>query len=101
MLRDAGIRRWASFYWGDREKQGNLFKKAWHLPIHCNLDALKITIGIRIYPYTALAENSMKEGLILPEDNLLFPTFYIVSQPQELAARTVLLWMADRHHWMF
>jgi len=66
-----------------------------------NLDALKITIGIRIYPYTALAKTAADEGLILPGDNLLHPRFYVVSSLRDWLYDTVRLWMADRHNWIF
>jgi hypothetical protein len=66
-----------------------------------NLDALKITIGIRIYPYTALAKIAVNEGLILPEDNLLYPTFYCVPNIKNWLRESVLLWMTKRSHWMF
>ncbi len=42
-----------------------------------HLDTLKITVGIRIYPDTLLARMALREGLIAPGDDLLFPRFYI------------------------
>jgi radical SAM superfamily enzyme YgiQ (UPF0313 family) len=42
-----------------------------------NLDMLKISIGIRIYPNTKLAETAVKEGKIAQDDDLLFPKFYL------------------------
>jgi radical SAM superfamily enzyme YgiQ (UPF0313 family) len=42
-----------------------------------DLDALKITMGIRIYPHTDLAKTAIEEGQITADDNLLFPRFYI------------------------
>lgn len=41
------------------------------------LDTLKITTGIRIYPDTPLARAALQEGVIAPEDDLLFPRFYL------------------------
>ena len=41
------------------------------------LDMLRITVGIRIYPKTPLAKRAMKEGVVRPDDDLLFPTFYL------------------------
>jgi radical SAM superfamily enzyme YgiQ (UPF0313 family) len=40
------------------------------------LDMLKVTVGIRIYPDTPLAKRALQEGVITPEDDLLFPRFY-------------------------
>jgi radical SAM superfamily enzyme YgiQ (UPF0313 family) len=44
------------------------------LPLH----ALEITVGIRIYPGTPLARRAVEEGMILAEDDLLQPRFYLV-----------------------
>jgi radical SAM superfamily enzyme YgiQ (UPF0313 family) len=42
-----------------------------------HLDALKVTVGIRIYPHTALATRAVAEGIIDSNDDLLFPRFYL------------------------
>jgi radical SAM superfamily enzyme YgiQ (UPF0313 family) len=42
-----------------------------------HLNALKITVGIRIYPYTALAERALTEGIVDRQDDLLLPRFYV------------------------
>jgi radical SAM superfamily enzyme YgiQ (UPF0313 family) len=44
------------------------------------LDSLKITVGIRIYPNTTLAKKAKVEGLIAPNDNLLYPQFYLTKE---------------------
>jgi radical SAM superfamily enzyme YgiQ (UPF0313 family) len=41
------------------------------------LDALEITVGIRIYPGTPLARQAVEEGMISAEDDLLRPRFYL------------------------
>ena len=40
------------------------------------LDPLRITVGIRIYPGTPLAARAVEEGMIRPNDDLLHPRFY-------------------------
>ncbi len=42
-----------------------------------HLDALKISVGIRIYPNTALAARAVAEGIVARDDDLLFPRFYL------------------------
>ena len=42
-----------------------------------DLSVLKITIGVRIYPFTALARQAVAEGVIAPDDDLLRPRFYM------------------------
>jgi hypothetical protein len=64
------------------------------------LEALKITIGIRIYPHTALARIARSQGVITPEDDLLFPRFYLVRGLEDWLRETVGHWMAERPHWV-
>ena len=65
-----------------------------------NLEAMKVSVGIRIYPYTALAGTALEEGLIAPEDDLLMPRFYVAHGLQGWLRETVKAWMASRPHWM-
>jgi radical SAM superfamily enzyme YgiQ (UPF0313 family) len=65
------------------------------------LEALKITIGIRIYPQTELARTAVAEGLIAPDDDLLLPRFYMVPGLEPWLRETVANWMAMRPHWAF
>ncbi|MBW2091968.1 MAG: radical SAM protein [Deltaproteobacteria bacterium] len=65
-----------------------------------NLDTVKVTMGIRIYPYTALAQTAAKEKIIAPNDNLLFPTFYMAKGLKNWLRKTIRDWMADRPHWV-
>jgi len=44
-----------------------------------NLDMLKITIGIRIYPNTDLSAIAIREGVISSDCDLLSPHFYIAN----------------------
>jgi radical SAM superfamily enzyme YgiQ (UPF0313 family) len=64
------------------------------------LDQLKVTSGIRIYPYTALARTAIDEEMISPTDDLLLPKFYLIRGIEEWLSETVKAWMADRPHWM-
>lgn len=41
------------------------------------LDSLRVTVGIRIYPRTALARQAVAEGVIDADDDLLVPKFYL------------------------
>jgi hypothetical protein len=63
-----------------------------------DLDALKITVGIRIYPDTALAKIAVAEGMIQPSDDLLFPKFYMVRGLEDWLRETVMAWMAEREN---
>jgi hypothetical protein len=65
-----------------------------------DLEAMKITMGIRIYPYTHLARIAVKEGVIAPDDDLLFPKFYMAPDLDEWLRTTMNVWMDGRPHWM-
>ena len=65
-----------------------------------NLDALKITLGIRIYPRTKLAKTAVQDGLIAEEDNLLFPKFYMVKDLEGWLRETVANRLKDHPNWI-
>jgi hypothetical protein len=61
---------------------------------------MKVSVGIRIYPYTALADAALKEGAIAPDDDLLIPRFYVTEGLEGWLRETVKKWSASRPHWM-
>jgi len=65
------------------------------------LDALKLTIGIRIYPHTGLARRAVAEGLIAPGDSLLYPRFYLVEELKPWLRETVVQWAEGRPYCFF
>jgi radical SAM superfamily enzyme YgiQ (UPF0313 family) len=65
-----------------------------------NLELVKITTGIRIYPHTALARVAVEEGLIAAEDDLLQPRFYLARGLENWLPETVKSWMAKRPNWV-
>lgn len=65
-----------------------------------NLAAVKITMGIRIYPDTELAKTAVDEGLIAPHDDLLLPRFYISRGLEDRLPAIIGRWMSDRPNWL-
>lgn len=65
-----------------------------------SIEAVKATVGIRIYPNTELARIAVREGCVLPGDSLLQPRFYLRPELEGWLAETVERWMEDRPHWM-
>ena len=65
-----------------------------------DLDALKITIGIRIYPHTRLADRARREGVIGDEDDLLIPRFYIAAGLEDWITETVAARARTRPNWI-
>jgi radical SAM superfamily enzyme YgiQ (UPF0313 family) len=66
-----------------------------------DLDFMKISVGIRIYPHTPLADQAIQEGKITSHDDLLLPEFYVVEKIKEWLYETVNQWAKDRPHRMF
>jgi radical SAM superfamily enzyme YgiQ (UPF0313 family) len=64
-----------------------------------NLEAMKITSGIRIYPNTALARTALKERVITPDTNLLFPTFYLAPGLEPWLPETLAPWLQSHPDW--
>jgi len=64
------------------------------------LVAMKVTIGIRIYPHTALARTAVREGVIDARDTLLVPRFYMAKGLEGWLRETVDGWRKKRPHWV-
>jgi hypothetical protein len=71
-----------------------------HFADALQLEAMKITTGIRIYPYTALARIAVNEGVIASEAELLLPKFYMAENLRDRLLETVNNWMKDRPNWL-
>ncbi|RJP72737.1 MAG: radical SAM protein [Candidatus Abyssobacteria bacterium SURF_17] len=63
------------------------------------LDMVKLNVGIRIYPNTALARIAADEGIIERDDPLLFPKFYVVADLKDFLYETVNHWLSLRPNW--
>ena len=99
-LKDRGIRRMGFLLLGGPGENKETVEPSLHFADSLDLEAMKITIGIRIYPYTTLARIAVKEGRISPDDDLLFPKFYMARGLEDWLRKTAKLWMKERPHWM-
>ena len=59
-------------------------------------DALRITLGVRIYPNTPLAETAVKWDIVSARNNLLRPTFFMQPGLKDWAEKTVRGWAEGR-----
>ena len=100
VLKDNGIRRMGFLLLGGPGETRETVNESLEFADSLNLEALKITIGIRIYPYTPLATTALKEGLIKADDNLLFPRYYIGKDLEGWLRETVNTWRESRPHWI-
>ncbi len=63
-----------------------------------DLEALRITVGIRVYPSTPLARQARLEGVVGENDDLLFPRFYLKHGLEEWIRKSVREFAAHRPH---
>lgn len=77
MFADAGVRRTGFLLLGGPGESGETIEESLRFAESLQLDAFKITVGLRIYPATALAAAALARGLIARDDDLLQPKFYL------------------------
>lgn len=99
MFGDAGIGRMGFLLLGGPKETRETVLESLRFADSLDLEALKITIGIRIYPYTRLADEARADGMIDSADDLLLPRFYIRRGLEPWLRRTVAEWTADRPNW--
>ena len=100
LLAGAGIRRIGFLLLGGPDETRTSVEESMQFVDSLNLDMVKLTIGIRIYPYTQLADIARAEGVIDEQDDLLRPKFYITSGLENWLRQTVLQWMSARPNWV-
>ena len=99
MLADYGIRQMGFLLLGGPGETRESVEESIAFADSLHLDGLKITVGIRIYPDTALAKTAVAEGVISPDDDLLFPKFYVVRGLEDWLHESVKAWIAGRANW--
>jgi radical SAM superfamily enzyme YgiQ (UPF0313 family) len=77
LLRTYGIRRMGFLLLGGPGETRKTVEESLSFAASLELDALRVTVGIRIYPGTPLARRAVSEGLIASENDLLVPKFYL------------------------
>jgi radical SAM superfamily enzyme YgiQ (UPF0313 family) len=100
MLGDYGIRRMGFLLLGGPGETRQSVEESLGFADSLSLEAMKVTAGIRIYPYTALARIAFADGTIAPDDTLLLPRFYLVRELTEWLPETVKAWLNERPNWM-
>jgi radical SAM superfamily enzyme YgiQ (UPF0313 family) len=72
-----GIRRMGFLLLGGPGETRESVEESLAFAASLHLDALRVTVGIRIYPGTALARRAVADGMIESESDLLVPKFYL------------------------
>jgi radical SAM superfamily enzyme YgiQ (UPF0313 family) len=100
LLADCGIRRMGFLLLGGPGETRDSVEKSLAFVDALDLEAVKLTVGVRIYPDTELARIAVREGVIGADTDLLQPRFYLVRGLEAWLRETVRAWMAERPHGM-
>jgi radical SAM superfamily enzyme YgiQ (UPF0313 family) len=100
MLSDYGIHTMGFLMLGGPGENRDSVEESLEFVDTLNLDALKITLGIRIYPYTKLAKIAVEEGVIAEDDDLLFPRFYMAKGLADCLRETVEDRIKEHQNWI-
>ncbi|PKN26222.1 MAG: B12-binding domain-containing radical SAM protein [Deltaproteobacteria bacterium HGW-Deltaproteobacteria-21] len=96
LFRENGIRRMGFLLLGGPDESRETVEESLAFVDSLGLDALRVTIGIRIYPFTSLAETARRENIVDAEDDLLLPRFYLKPGLEDWLRKTVREWAEGR-----
>jgi radical SAM superfamily enzyme YgiQ (UPF0313 family) len=94
------IRRMGFLLLGGPGETKDSVKQSFYFADSLEIEAMKITSGIRIYPETALHRVAVDERIIEPDDDLLFPKFYMAKGLKGWLEEMVAKWMEERENWI-
>jgi radical SAM superfamily enzyme YgiQ (UPF0313 family) len=100
MLGKQGIHRMGFLLLGGPGETRDSVERSLYFADSLGIEAMKITTGIRIYPDTRLHRIAVHEGRLAPNDDLLFPKFYIAEGLANWLEETVKDWIEQRPNWM-
>jgi radical SAM superfamily enzyme YgiQ (UPF0313 family) len=80
LLKAHGIRRMGFLLLGGPGETRDSVEESLAFAASLELDGLRVTTGIRIYPGTPLARRAVADGIIASEAELLRPRFYLVPE---------------------
>jgi radical SAM superfamily enzyme YgiQ (UPF0313 family) len=96
LLKKYGIRRMGFLLLGGPGETRESVEESLAFADSLGLDLLKLTVGIRIYPGTALERAAREEGTIAADDDLLFPRFYLAAGLEPWLLPRLSEWMSSR-----
>ena len=96
MFAEAGIERMGFLLLGGPGETRDSVEESLSFADSLNLEALKITVGLRIYPQTPLARTALEEGVVEAEDDLLFPRFYLQPELRDWLPERVAAYKTSR-----
>jgi radical SAM superfamily enzyme YgiQ (UPF0313 family) len=101
LLRQHNIRRMGFLLLGGPGESRDSVEESLAYAESLDLDSLRISVGIRIYPNTDIARIATEEGLISSEQDLLRPRFYLASGLEDWLYDAVARRVASKSNWIF
>ena len=101
LLRRHNIRRMGFLLLGGPGETQESVEESLAFAESLKLDALKLSVGIRIYPHTDVARAAEQEGLISNEADLLTPKFYLAKDLENWLYEKVRTSIATHSNWTF
>ena len=96
MFAEAGIERMGFLLLGGPGETIDSVEESLSFADSLNLEGLKITVGLRIYPQTPLARTALSEGVIRADEDLLLPRFYLTSELRDWLPERVATYKTSR-----
>jgi len=96
MFAQAGIRRRGFLMLGGPGETRESVEESLDFADSLQLDGLSLTVGIRIYPQTALCQTAIEQGIIRADDDLLAPRFYLAPPLLDWLPRRAAEYTASR-----
>lgn len=100
MLSNYGIRQMGFLLFGGPGETKKSVEESIHFVDSLPLDAVKITIGVRIYPHTSLSRIAVQEGKISSDTDLLFPRFYMAEDIKKWIQKRIREQAVERPNWI-
>jgi radical SAM superfamily enzyme YgiQ (UPF0313 family) len=96
MFAEAGIERMGFLLLGGPGETKDTVEESLGFADSLNLEALKITFGLRIYPQTPLERTALGEGVIGAHEDLLLPRFYLPPELRDWLPERVAAYKTSR-----
>jgi radical SAM superfamily enzyme YgiQ (UPF0313 family) len=100
MLGKKRIHRMGFLLLGGPGETKDSVEQSLHFADSLKIEAMKITSGIRIYPDTRLHRIAVRDGITAPDEDLLFPKFYMAKGLEDWLEETINTWIEHRPNWI-
>jgi radical SAM superfamily enzyme YgiQ (UPF0313 family) len=100
LFKASGIRRMGFLLLGGPGETRTTVEKSLEFAQRLDLNMMRITVGIRIYPHTALSSFARARGLIADDDALLIPRFFLQEELKSWLPETIRTLAGEHSNWI-